>query len=139
MADAGGCAEQEGGESAAAAEEEREDAATEGDDSSESEEPEPQQPAEAAPASLPGGGTQRKSRFALVYRNSQAKPGHRAFFGLLSATSQHPALRTPSYHTEEEAAHAVDRCGAVRRRQCARCGLVCPPYAPSPVAAVALR
>ncbi len=59
--------------------------------------------------SKPADGTQLKSRFALVVWDTTCKPGNRGWVGRLAATNKHPYLKTPRYHTDEEAARAVDR------------------------------
>ncbi len=67
-------------------------------------------PAQPEAAAKTGGGkSSRKSRFAHVHWASKAKVGNRAWTGKITATSTHPYLATPLYHTQEEAARAVDR------------------------------
>ncbi len=78
------------------------------------------EPVAGAPQSLPavGGGPAqrapagerqpRKSTFAYVYWDNKARRDKR-WVGQLRATSKHPRLKTLRYHTDEEAARAVDR------------------------------
>ncbi len=63
----------------------------------------------ATGAGLEGGRAVRKSKFVHVYWDYKTKAGSKGYYGQLGATSKHPALRTPQYDDEEEAARAVDR------------------------------
>ncbi len=63
-------------------------------------------PAQRAPASKARSGRQRQSKFANVSRHTH---GHRKWYGQVGGSSTRPAVWTPSYRTEEEAARAVDR------------------------------
>ncbi len=49
------------------------------------------------------------SRYGCVYYHSRTRPGGRGWYGHIRGTSQHPALVTPYFHTDREAARAVDR------------------------------
>ncbi len=110
----------------------REDAVHEADDEPEegmpqppaapqTEDGEPEEGTPEPPAAAPDGGSpgaqrepaterhQRKSKFRHVSWETKTQPGKRGWFGMLAANSKHPRCRTAYFHTEEEAARAVDR------------------------------